>query len=211
MLRKTGLLVAVLAVMAVAQAQAAKGEWNIGLNAGTGIPMSDYKDLAKLGFMGGVGFDYMATENFALGVDGSFTSNSGSDDLEALATIAAGTPTTAKFTLLQGGAHARYLFPMASESSISPYILGGVGIYNVKGKYEGSNTTFNTANETSDSKLGVRGGLGLMYKTSEKVGIGVEGAFHWINTKDDATGAPATQFIGLQAAVSIGMGNPSSK
>jgi len=209
MFRKASLLVAVLAVMAVVpQAHAAKGEWNIGLNAGTGIPISDYKDAAKLGFMGGVGFDYMATENFAVGVDGSFTSNSGSDDLEAGLTTLAGTPVTAKFTLLQGGAHARYLFPMASESSISPYILGGAGIYNVKAKLESSNASYN--GDDSSSKFGVRGGLGLMYKTSEKVGIGVEGAFHWINTKDDATGATATQFIGLQAAVSIGMGNPSA-
>lgn len=210
MLRKTGLLVAVLAVMAVApQAQAAKGEFLIGLNAGTGIPMSDYKDAAKLGFMGGAGFDYMATENFAIGADGSFTSNSGSDDYEAFLTTGAGTPVTAKFTLLQGGAHARYMFPMASESSIAPYLLGGAGIYNFKEKQESTNTLYN--GDASVSKFGLRGGLGLMYKTSEKVGIGLEGAFHWINTKDDATGAPATQFIGLQAAVMIGMGNPSSK
>ncbi len=208
MFRKASLLVAVLAAMVLApQAHAAKGEWAIGLNAGSGIPISDYKDAAKLGFMGGVGFDYMATESFAVGVDGSFTSNSGSDDYEAFLATGAGTPVTAKFTLLQGGAHARYLFPMASESSISPYILGGLGVYNVKEKQESTNAAYN--GDESSSKFGVRGGLGLMYKTSEKVGIGLEGAFHWINTKDDATGQTATQFIGLQAAVSIGMGNPS--
>lgn len=209
MFRKTTLLVGVMALMLVApQAYAAAGEFKVNLNGGIASPLSDYKDAAKLGFMGGVGFDYMATESFAIGVDGSFISNSGSDDYETLLTSLATAPVTAKFTLLQGGAHAKYMFPMAAESSISPYIVGGLGIYNVKEKNESADAAFN-GDVYKESKFGARGGLGLMYKTSEKVGIGLEGTFHWINTKDDATGATATQFIGVQAGVTIGMGTPS--
>jgi opacity protein-like surface antigen len=208
--RKTAVLVSALAmILAASTVHAAAGEFLINLNGGIASPLSDYKDAAKLGFMGGVGFDYMATENFAVGADGSFISNKGSEDFEAALTTLAGTPVTAKFTLLQGSAHAKYLFPMADGSSISPYVIGGLGIYNVKAKLESSNTTYN--GDDSSSKFGLRGGLGLMYKTSEKVGIGVEGTFHWINTKDDATGATATQFIGVQAGVTIGMGTPSAQ
>lgn len=216
--RKTAVLVGALAlILAAPQAHAAAGEFTINLNGGIATPISDYKDAAKLGFMGGVGFDYMATENLGVGIDGSFISNKGSDELNTLLSggppDGAGVPAEAKFTLLQGGAHLKYLFPMAAESSISPYVIGGLGIYNVKGKVESSNTAFNDAYEGSESKFGLRGGLGLMYKTSEKVGVGVEGAFHWINTKEDATATSpattATQFIGIQVGVSIGMGTPT--
>lgn len=202
MFRKTTLLVGALALMLVAQAHAAAGEFKINLNGGVATPISDFKDAAKLGFMGGVGFDYMATENFAVGADGSFISNKASDDLEAFLTLGAGVPVTAKFSMLQGGAHAKYMFPMASESSVSPYVIGGAGIYNIKSKLESTNTLF--TGDVSESKFGARGGLGLLYKTSEKVGIGVEGAFHWINT--DVT---STQFVSIQAGVTIGMGTPA--
>ena len=208
MFRKAGLLVAVLALMALASsAQAAKGDWSVGLNAGTGIPISDYKDAAKIGFMGGVGFSYGATENLSIGVDGSFTANSGSDDLNAaltaVATAAEGTPTevTGKFNLLNGGAHLKYMFPMAEGSMMSPYIVAGAGVYNVKAKTESPNATY--TGDVSENKFGLRGGLGLGYKTSENVTIGLEGAFHYINTE-----ITSTQFIGLQAAVSIGLSQP---
>ena len=50
-----------------------------------------------------------------------------------------------------------------------------------------------------------------MYKTSEKVGIGIEGTYHWVNTKDDAIpNSKATTFFGVQAGITIGMGTPSA-
>ncbi len=216
MFRKMSLVVAALALMVlVAQAQAAKGDWIVGLNAGTGIPISDYKDAAKVGFMGGVSFGYAATENVSIGVDGSFTANDGSEDFDAALTAVAtslgpdGLPgtsddgtssgaVTGKFNLLQGGAHAKYMFPMAEESKISPYVLVGAGVYNFKTKTESSNATY--TGDVSENKFGARGGLGLGYKASENVTVGVEGAFHYINTD-----ISSTQFIGLQAGVSIGL------
>lgn len=209
MFRKTSLLVGALALMLVVpQAHAAQGDWVIGLNGGTSIPMGDFKDAAKLGFMGGVGFGYSVSENLIVGVDGSFISNKGSDLLNdvltADATFIEGTPTTvtAKFTMIQGGPHMKYMFPMAAESSMSPYVVVGLGIYSAKGKTESSNSTY-AVDFPTESKFGGRGGLGLNYKTSEKVGIGVEGAFHYINT--DVT---STQFVSLQAGVTINMSNP---
>ena len=216
MLRKTSLVVAALALLVlVPQAQAAKGDFMVGLNAGTGIPISDYKDAAKLGFMGGVSFGYAATENMSIGVDGSFTANDGSDDLNSLLTAVAtdlgpdgepGTsddgsttiPVTGKFNLLQGGAHAKYMFPMAEESKVSPYVVVGLGVYNVKAKTESSVSLY--TGDASENKFGGRGGLGLGYKASENVTVGVEGAFHYVNTE-----VTSTQFIGLQAGVSIGL------
>jgi hypothetical protein len=44
----------------------------INLHGGIATPLGDFKVAARLGFMGGVGFDYMATEALAVGGDGSF-------------------------------------------------------------------------------------------------------------------------------------------
>ena len=208
MSKKTALWAGVMALLLVApQARAAAKEWSINFNGGIAAPVSDFKDTAKLGFMGGVGADYTVTENVALGVDGSFISNSGSDLTNSSLTAGAGVAATGKFSMLQGGAHLKYMFPMASESSIAPYFIGGMGFYNGKAKVESSNSAFNTAVEdaSSSTKFGARGGLGLMYKTSPKVSIGIESAYHWINT--DIT---STSFISVQAGVTVGMGTPAA-
>ena len=208
MSKKTALWAGVMALVLVApQARAAAKEWTINFNGGVAAPMGDFKDAAKLGFMGGVGADYTVTPNVALGIDGSFISNSGSDLYNASLSAGAGVSATGKFQLLQGGAHLKYMFPMASESNIAPYVIGGLGVYNVKGKVESSNTAFNEAFEStaSSSKVGARGGFGLMYKTSPKVSIGLESAYHWINTD-----ISSTSFISVQAGVSVGMGTPAA-
>ena len=198
MSKKSVLWTAVLALVLLApQARAAAKEWSITLGGGIAAPVSDFKDDAKLGYMGSVGADYTVKENVAIGVDGSFISNSASD--ASLALLPAGA--SAKTQILQGGAHLKYMFPMASESNIAPYLVGGLGAYNVKDKVETS--LGNT--DLSSTKFGARGGIGLMYKTSPKVSIGVESAYHWINTDNTSL-----QFISVQAGVSIGMGTPAA-
>jgi len=197
MSKKTALWAGVMALVLVApQARAAAKEWSLNFNGGVAAPMGNYKDAAKLGFMGGVGADYTVTPNVALGVDGSFISNGASDQLSA-----AISPATASFQMLQGGAHAKYLFPVAGESKVAPYIIGGLGFYDVKDKVEQGGVS---ASESS-TKVGARGGLGLMYKTSPKVSIGLESAYHWINTD-----ISSTSFISVQAGLTVGMGTPAA-
>ena len=210
MFRKTSLMVGLLALALVApQANAAQGDWNVSLNGGTGIPMGDFKDAAKLGFQGGVGFGYSVSENVVLGVDGSFISNGGSDlfndALTAEATLLEGTPTevTGKFSMLQGGAHMKYMFPVASESSMSPYLVVGLGLYNMKAKTESSNAAYSGDLGEAETKFGARGGLGFRYKTSETMGVGLEGTFNHISTEGSAT-----QFIGLQAGLTFNLSTP---
>src|SRR5262245_19017149 len=101
MFRKTSLLVGMLALMLVApQAHAAKGDMMVGLNGGIAAPMSDFGDVFKMGFQGGLDFDYMMNDNVALGVDGSYVSNSAKDELIV-------SPVTdLKATTIQFGAHA---------------------------------------------------------------------------------------------------------
>src|SRR5262245_50106455 len=206
MLKKTAMWASVLALLVVVpQAWAGVGEWSINLSGGMAAPMSDFKDAVKTGYVFGVGAEYGLKPNLALGIDGSFLSNSATDASEADLSLAAGTTVTAKADILQGGAHLKYMFPMAAESKMAPYLIGGAGVYNVKGKVESSNTVFNDAAESSDTKFGARGGIGLMWKTGPKMGIGIESDYNWINT--DVT---STQYIGVRAGITIGMGTPAA-
>lgn len=202
MFRKTTLLAGALALMLVApQAHAAQGGWVIDFNAGTAIPMGDFKDFANLGFMGGVGAGYGVTDAVQVGVDGSFIMNKGSDDYNALLTQLPTAPVEAKFSMISGGAHLKYMFSTAEGSSMTPYVVVGAGLYNGKEKQESSDPLFN--GESSDTKFGVRGGLGFGYKAGESVRVGLEGTFHHI-----ATEGSSTQFVGLQAGVSVSMSQP---
>ena len=80
MFRKTTLCVGLLALtLVVPQAYAAKGDMMLGFSGGVSAPMSDFKDIAKLGFLGGANFDYMVNDMIAVGVDGSYIQNKTKD------------------------------------------------------------------------------------------------------------------------------------
>ena len=193
-------------VLLSASAHAAKGDRMISFSAGTGIPRGEFEGQAALGLIGSVGLDYMATKRLVIGLDGSFISNNGLDEYDALLTSQATGPVTSKFNMLQGGAHLKY---MVSEAAISPFALVGLGAYKVKDSHESSDPMFDSPG-AYDTFLGTRAELGLTYKTSDRVSIGVEGALHGVWTAFNwNNGFEAREFISVQTGVSIGMGNPA--
>jgi opacity protein-like surface antigen len=194
MLKRSVVSAAVLALVLVAPQARAK-DWSINFSGGMAAPVSDFKDAAKTGFVVGLGADFTAKPNVALGLDGTFVSNDASDT---------NPDNTAKAEILQGGGHVKYTFPMASESNLAPYLIGGLGAYNVKAKSD-------VFQEVSKTKFGARGGIGLMYKTSPKIGIGIESDYNWIDTSDSATNAKSTTYVGVRAGITVAMGTPASK
>jgi opacity protein-like surface antigen len=193
MFRKTSVLAGALALMLVAPlAHAAKGDMSIGLGGGVSVPMSDFKDFAKLGFLGGASFDYMVNDMVAVGVDGSYVLNKAKDEL-----IAADSLTDAKLTIMQFGAHAKYMFPLEG-SSLSPYVVVGAGMF--RGKYDQTPDDPNFP-ETSESKFGGRVGAGLGFKAGEKATIGVEANFNHV-----ATEGTSTQYVSVLGRVSFAVG-----
>lgn len=207
MILKTTLLAGALALTLVATpAQAAAGEWVLGLHGGTAMPSGDYGDFAKVGLMGGGSFGYAVSENVCVGVDGSFTANSAKDAinqvLTAAATLIQGAPTIvkAKVDFVQAGAYARYTYRLQGRNT-APFAVIGAGLYNVKTKLESPNENY--ASEVTETKFGGRAGLGLSFKAGEAVSIGVEGTYHHI-----ATDVASKQFIGLEAGVTINLSPP---
>lgn len=207
MFRKATLLAAVCSlVLLVPMAHAAKGDVRLSLVGGLSAPMGDFsKKLAdggagaSMGFNIGPSLDYMVTEAVAIGVDGSFTSNSlNSDERDALRTAFADDQIDLKYTTMGGGAHVKYFFPMAS-SPINPYLLGGVGMTSVKIKATDSTGSI----EDSESKFGGRFGVGFGYKTSGQVGFGLEGAYNIVSTE----GSSLT-WVGVNAVLTFGLSKP---
>jgi outer membrane protein W len=208
MFRKATLVAGALSlVLMVPQAHAAKGDMSISLAGGLGIPMGDFSKKvaeggagASMGFTAGPSFDYMITDAVAIGVDGSFTSNNLNTDERDL--VRTGPPAdpdfNVKYTILGGGAHIKYHFPMGEGSSIKPYLLGGAGVSNLKAKVESNDPSL--AGEGSDTKFSAQGALGLAFGSGGSVGYGLEAAYHYISA--DPT---SVTWVGLTAFLTFGM------
>src|SRR5262245_2216730 len=130
MFRRSSVWCVLLALAVVApQAHAAAGSWMIALHGGGALPTGDFGDKDQLdagaGLMLGGSIDYMMNEMFAIGVDGSWNRNA--HGLEGETVDESGTDFTldeAKFTTVQFGAHAKYMFPTGA-SAFHPYGLVG--------------------------------------------------------------------------------------
>ncbi len=159
-----------LVLMAV-PAFAAQGDMAFGVNGGMAMPMgclADEDDGAdmKMGPDFGINFDYFITKDMALGLDGSYvmmTSNE-SDDIKA--------------KTMQFGVHGKYFVPTGNEQFL-PYLNLGVGYYNRKIEFEGDAADFFGEDKLSDNKFGLNAGVGVEYKVTPMVGIGVNGAYHY--------------------------------
>jgi len=212
MSRKLFLMVIMsLALIVPAAYAAAPGSWVISANGGMGLPTGDFGDANKFnadtGFQFGGAIDYVLTEMFAVGVDGSWNKNKHGGEGE---TLDFGGGVTAvynkdEFTTWQVGAHGRYMIP-AGTSPVMPYLLGGVGIYNTKEKWEGTITssgvsTADNGEDTTDSRFGFKLGAGAGFKANEQVSLGVEGDYNFITEGKTKIGVDNLQYIGVHAFV----------
>jgi len=105
------------------------------------MPMGNYKDLDKMGFMGqaGIGFPVGPV---GIRIEGDYGQTSHKD-------------TTSGNTKIIGGM-ASVVYHFKSPSTIKPYVLGGLGMYNVKFDISGVSA--------SSTKLAFGGGAGLELK-----------------------------------------------
>ena len=217
MFRKTSLLFGVVALMLVApQAHAAKGDMSISLAAGLAVPMGDFSKKvvdggagASMGYTVGPSFDYMVTDAVALGLDGAYSSMSlNKSERDQIRTGPPADPTfDVKYTLVGGGAHAKYMFSSGEGSSVKPYILAGLGATNGKAKVTSNDPTIN-GTSAGKTKFSAQGGVGAGFGGSGSVGFGLEAAYHYISAD---TGGKALTWVGLTGVVSFGMQEKSSK
>jgi|WetSurMetagenome_2_1015567.scaffolds.fasta_scaffold165759_1 opacity protein-like surface antigen len=161
------LMVSVMAYAADAPAAGAKGQFEIGLMGGIAMPMgklaADTEDGAnmKMGFGGGLALDYFVMPELAIGLDGSYVtmSNETTSDIKA--------------KTMQYGLHAKYVIPTGGK--FVPYLQVGGAMYSQKVEGVVSDLLTVTLDAT---KFGFNGGVGVGYKASEMVAVGVNGFYH---------------------------------
>jgi opacity protein-like surface antigen len=141
-----GVVTAVLAVAVSAAAVEAQNPMTFGIAAGATFPTGDLGESGKTGFHGMVTLGAMpALVPFGVRIDGMYNSLGidGADD--------------ASWRIL--GATANGVFSMPGMIVASPYIIGGVGYYNLKLDADGED-------EDSASDFGINIGIGTKFNLS---------------------------------------------
>ncbi len=213
--RSVTLVAALLAMAAPAAHGASAKTVMFNVNGGVSLPTGDFGDAnlfdAKTGFQVGGSVDYMVTEMIAIGVDGSYNRNkSGREgDVLDLGGGDTGKVDKDKFTTIQFGAHAKWMFPVQG-GPIGPYALIGLGAYNGKEEFTETTTTIGGTPTTSsgefkyDTRFGGKLGLGAVYKATEQVGIGIEGDYNFISEDKAKTGGTSSlQYVGIHGGVTF--------
>jgi opacity protein-like surface antigen len=163
-----------LAVAALALGAGRLGaQTRITIGGGLLMPMGTYKDNDKMGFIGQAGIG-MPVGPIGIRIEGDYGQSSHKNNVGGNTKI------------IGGMAAAVYHFK--SPSTVKPYVLGGLGMYNVKVDVTG----FGSASET---KLAFGGGAGLELKMT--------GASLYLEAKymNVTTSGSSTAFIPITVGV----------
>src|SRR5262245_57406640 len=156
------LLAAIVAIAAPATAQppvASTHLISVGLGGGVSVPVSDAKDVFEHGF-NGQGFVRLNIPFLPITPRVDFTYNK--FDIKsstASSGLPPGTPAFTGGTSTSLAGVANLQIPLMHAPLVTPYLIAGLGAYNVK-------TELNDVNNTSDSAthFGINGGAGLIVK-----------------------------------------------
>jgi opacity protein-like surface antigen len=164
---------AVLITMALSASAARAQGAEFSLGGGLGIPLSNFDDIAKLGWHGLAAVSFVPTGSpVGIQIDGQYHQFKLDNDVVG--------PGSLKDRFVFGTANAVFKFKTAETSPVRPYLIGGAGVYNFK--TTGSSdvgTVLDTDNSTT--KFGINGGAGFDFKAGS-AGLFVEGRFHNIFT-----------------------------
>ncbi|MGH8003357.1 MAG: outer membrane protein [Limisphaerales bacterium] len=149
------------------------------------VPTGSYGDISNSGFRFQGAAEYYVRNDWTIGVSTAWAQSSASDDSKTAAE--AGLPGGAaisswKFRTMQFSGYARHLFATTSPR-ISPYVSGGLGIYNTKSSASGTGATqaeidVATGSGSGATNLGFNLGGGLMMAMTPNVGFNVGMTYH---------------------------------
>ena len=160
-----------------------------GIGGGVVMPMGDYKNVDKLGWLASADFTYwLSSAPIGIRADGQYSQTTHKNGVDGNSKI------------IGGMAELVYAFGTQADQ-IRPYILGGVGFYNVK-------VTIPSASvDTSVSKIGFGGGAGVAFKLgSGSTRFFVEGKFVNVSTEGGST-----TFLPIKAGIRFGGSGAASQ
>lgn len=218
MFRKSSLLIAALALVLIVPVVHAAGGWTIGVSGGVSKPTGDAGKDQKIGPVAGIDICMHVNDRIAVGAEGNWVSNKHKDvgvtETDPLTgdtyTLNEGT-----FSILSGGVHGKYMFPVGEESKVAPYGLVGLGVYKDKQNYKetvvlsGGGGTFVFTDETDgvkgSARLGGKVGAGAVYKATEQVGISLQAEYNIVSvdTKGSVGASSTFKFYGIRAGVNF--------
>lgn len=187
-MKRTSLVLAAAAAVALfastSSAQSAKAV-SIGISAGAAIPVGDFGDFYTTGYNGTVSLGLRSVGSpIGLRIDGMYNKLSLKDD--AIITIP-GQGVVESASIMSANANLVYSLP---GTGISPYLIGGGGIYSTKLNGDGFDTD-------AESKFGVNGGIGASFPLSGFNAF-IEARLHHIFTDESAT-----QFVPVTFGISF--------
>ena len=194
---KSVILSAALLVFGVGAAHAGSN-W-VGVTGGAGIPTGDYGDAASMGWEFGATGTHMVNDQWGFGGDLGYHMWNGSDDANTAAELAFGPGSEFKWSALQATAHVMLALP--AQGTVSPYLRGGLGIYNVTSKLQSPSGDA----DVSQSELGFNLGAGMNFASSGKARWGLVGQFHVVPADGDF--GSNLNFMTLGVNVMWGVGN----
>jgi len=185
--RSVAALGVIAAVGATAvQAQSEGGNRiTVGAGGGIAIPLSDYSNQYKTGWDLGAALQFKpATSPVGFQLDGAYQQNKFDPS------------TVGKSEWWYGTGNIVFWFPVAAETRVHPYILGGGGVYNYKLKPTGGTST-------SKTKFGINAGAGFDFDVGQNAGVFVEGRFHnvFFSDTDVISGGKDLKFIPINAGL----------
>jgi hypothetical protein len=203
-MKKTALITLLLSLVVVTGAFAA-GEMTFGVNGGVALPTGDFGKDFKMGFQGGVFGEYGINEQFAVGIGAGYAKVGLKDEykklLEDLA-ISEGAPTDVTVDVKESAIpitlYAKWMPPM-KDSKVAPYVKAGGGYYMMKSEITASTAGLALSRSETVNKPGFFGGVGVDFKASPQVKVGVFGEAHDILTEGKSS-------MYINAGVSVGFG-----
>jgi opacity protein-like surface antigen len=177
------MLLGTLAMTAVSTR--AEAQVNVFIGGGPSLPMGDFKDYAKTGWLlqGGLGVDI--SKGLFLEAEGFFGSN---------AHEATGTSND-KTNIMAFMAALGKSFG-TEDAKVSPYVLAGVGMLGHQFRSDDD-----LASEGTETKFGYTGAVGLSFRLNEKARFWLEARY---------LGAEGTAVLPLFVGISIGLGGGGS-
>jgi opacity protein-like surface antigen len=183
---RIGVLGAVLLAMALANPAVAQVRFSIG--GGGTVPVGTFDDLAGTGWHGGAAIGFQPAD-FPIGFQVDGTYHRLGFEAEAL---------DAEWEMIQGTANIVFAFNRSEESKFHPYLIGGVGGYNVKAVGD------DVGEADSETNFGVNAGAGFDFDLGN-LALFLESRYHAIfggtvdpETLDDATASFVPITIGLR-------------
>jgi len=159
------------AVVAAASASEVAGQVPVsfGVGGGISIPTGSTSDVLKTGWHGMALLRFKpAASPVGFQIDGMYHRLKFTDDFEAL--VGPG-----KTQIINGSANIVFGFPVSEETRFRPYLIGGVGYYNFKNKFDDG------TDSESESDFGFNAGAGFDVSFGGGTFF-VEGRFHNILT-----------------------------